>query len=288
MAYHFVYKTTNLATGKFYLGKHTTEVLDDGYLGSGVAITSAIKKYGKQNFRRDILVLCETEAEALEVERHCVSLRLGDPMCYNLVPGGKGFTTETATQASMAAQQSGWYGFKSMTKERLSEISQKGRVTAGIKLREQKLGMFGWTFEERSSWTSGRDADTKWITNGVDDIRIKIEDPIPEGFYAGRSIDGFKGRIGMNCWTDGKVNVFSELPPSPEFTQGMVKTTPTAKLPWWNNGKINKRTVNQPGDEFVPGRMEWTSKTVTCPHCAKIGGETAMKRHHFDHCKLRK
>ena len=43
---HFVYETTNSTNGKIYRGIHSFdgEFADSGYLGSGVAITHAIKK----------------------------------------------------------------------------------------------------------------------------------------------------------------------------------------------------------------------------------------------------
>ena len=42
--YHFIYKTTNLLSGKYYIGMHSTDNLDDGYLGSGYRLRLAIKK----------------------------------------------------------------------------------------------------------------------------------------------------------------------------------------------------------------------------------------------------
>lgn len=36
--YNFVYKTTNNINGRYYVGVHTTDKLNDGYLGSGNAI----------------------------------------------------------------------------------------------------------------------------------------------------------------------------------------------------------------------------------------------------------
>lgn len=61
----FVYKTTNLINGKIYIGQHTTENIDDGYLGSGVILQKAFKKYGKENFKREVLKMVDGSKEDL-------------------------------------------------------------------------------------------------------------------------------------------------------------------------------------------------------------------------------
>ena len=89
--YHFVYKTINLINGKWYIGKHSTYNLDDGYLGSSKHLKHAIKLYGRDNFIREILLFCDNEEEAYEKESELVTMEVvHNPMTYNKMPGGKG------------------------------------------------------------------------------------------------------------------------------------------------------------------------------------------------------
>ena len=60
---YIIYKTTNLLNNKFYIGKHQCLTLEDGYLGSGRALKEAVAKYGKENFKREILFIFNDEAD---------------------------------------------------------------------------------------------------------------------------------------------------------------------------------------------------------------------------------
>lgn len=92
--FYFVYETTDLTNGRFYIGKHETDNLNDGYLGSGEWIVAAIKKRGKEKFKRKILCFCTNNEEAYTKERELVSGVIEDKKCTNLIEGGNGFTSD--------------------------------------------------------------------------------------------------------------------------------------------------------------------------------------------------
>ena len=69
---YYVYRITNKINGKFYIGVHKTEDFEDDYMGSGVAIRSAIEKYGIENFDKTMLYCYDNKKEAYEMEKQLV------------------------------------------------------------------------------------------------------------------------------------------------------------------------------------------------------------------------
>lgn len=89
--FNYFYKTTNLINERFYYGVHASNSLNDNYLGSGKLILKAIKKYGRKNFKKEILHEFEDFQKALEFESKFITREiLQNPLCYNINPGGKG------------------------------------------------------------------------------------------------------------------------------------------------------------------------------------------------------
>jgi len=87
--HYIIYETTNLINGKLYRGCHQTETLDDGYLGSGGAFTNAVKKYGKENFIRTVLLHCNSLDDMIQKESQYVDEQwVNDRNNYNLQTGG--------------------------------------------------------------------------------------------------------------------------------------------------------------------------------------------------------
>ena len=112
--YYFIYKTTNKINGKYYIGMNKTKNIDDGYLGSGKYFRDALKKYGEENFEREILEYCNSDEEMHNAEaRYITEDIVNDKNSYNLKLGGEG----------------GWdYCTKRLKEKRLDEDFRKSCV----------------------------------------------------------------------------------------------------------------------------------------------------------------
>lgn len=88
---YYIYLTTNLINNKKYIGKHKGE-LDDNYLGSGNLLLEAITKYGKENFKKEILYISNSEEENCQKEKEYIEKynAVEDRNFYNIAEGGKG------------------------------------------------------------------------------------------------------------------------------------------------------------------------------------------------------
>lgn len=100
-----IYKITNTINSKVYIGMSTKD--NDSYFGSGVIISKAIKKYGKEHFIKEIIETCENIEQLQIREQYWINYykSILNNNCYNVHEGGKG---------------GNWK--KWMTKERLDEV----------------------------------------------------------------------------------------------------------------------------------------------------------------------
>ena len=92
--YHYIYKTTCIITGKYYVGMHSSDSLNDNYLGSGKLLNFSIRKYGNKNHKREILEILECRNQLKDREKEIVNEELlSDPLNINLAYGGEGGDT---------------------------------------------------------------------------------------------------------------------------------------------------------------------------------------------------
>jgi len=138
-----VYKIINNLNNKIYVGVHKTENPYDSYMGSGQAIKNAVKKYGKENFTKEILYITENIKEAYDLEKK-LTVDFNSNKNYNMKLGGiGGFTKENSWKGHIARSKLGGaacrdkkVGAHALTKEQLSENGRKG----GLKNKGRKKG----------------------------------------------------------------------------------------------------------------------------------------------------
>lgn len=88
--HYIIYKITNQVNGKYYIGRHATKDVNDSYMGSGIGIKNAIKKYGLENFTKEIIATADSADALWNLEKEIVNKDVvKDVMSYNNAYGGK-------------------------------------------------------------------------------------------------------------------------------------------------------------------------------------------------------
>lgn len=88
--YNYIYLITNNINGKIYIGKHSTDDLNDDYMGSGKILYKAKQKYGLENFTKEYLAFSDTEEKLNWLEKFYIKKYNAKETGYNLTDGGDG------------------------------------------------------------------------------------------------------------------------------------------------------------------------------------------------------
>jgi len=247
--YYTIYKTTNLINGKYYIGKHQTKDLNDGYFGSGHLIKRAIDKYGIENFTKEILFVFDNEQEMNDKEKELVVV---SEETYNLCPGGKGGfgyinRNLSKDKRSERSKKSWKTSYQKHGQNLIDDRREKIKKANSIRIQNIKSGelvicpqnqkgannnMFGKSHSPETKTKMSKahileknsQFGTMWVTDGKTNIKINKNSPIPLEFYVGRTISGRK----------------------------------TEKIIWGNDGNVNKRFGKNEvmPDSFVPGMLK--------------------------------
>lgn len=208
--FYTIYKITNKIDKKIYIGKHQTKDLNDVYMGSGKRLKRAQEKYGIENFEKEILFQFDSESDMNAKEAELVT----EEFClredtYNLCPGGNGgfgYINSNNLAVNLREQwknnretmiknsiRSGKIGGTKVVKDRLSKGLNPwginpGDAFKGKKHSEEWKQRQSLIMKEKSLGTNNSQYGSMWITDGIQNKKIKKEDFIPEGWYRGRKI----------------------------------------------------------------------------------------------------
>lgn len=212
----YIYKTTNLINGKMYIGKHKAITFEpEKYKGSGTILLRAFSKYGKENFKCELIEWCETEDDLNIREKYWINYfncQFNDNY-YNLASGGEGGIgrdidnpnsywsdpvkrehAKKETKKSLkkyydnhpnahAGKNNPMYGKKASDETR-QKLSTAFKNSLGVQNSPRFKGHHHTTEskEKISAWSK-----TKiWINNGEVSKYIYDINDIPDGFVLGR------------------------------------------------------------------------------------------------------
>lgn len=201
----YIYRITNLINKKTYIGQHTVRegrtITSDTYWGSGKLITASRKKYGKENFKKEILISGEftkDEINTLEIEYISKERSIGKAE-YNISDGGESpflnadFAKYAASKTDYSKVSKSLKDFHKNNEEFVKERAQK---IADIKKSKgysfKTKGTTGYKFSDESKKKMSElkkkgelnsSFGTHWFTNG--EINVKAKE-CPPGFRKGR------------------------------------------------------------------------------------------------------
>lgn len=130
-----------MINNKYYIGRHSTNNLNDKYMGSGKGIKNAILKYGIQNFKKEFLATTNNIIDLWKLESFFVNQKVvDDKMSYNTALGGKNWlyelqknnTQKFKDHQSMAGKK----GAVETKSYRTKEWHKKGGIVSRFQINE--------------------------------------------------------------------------------------------------------------------------------------------------------
>ena len=219
---YYIYRITNLINGKTYIGQHKYKKLDDNYMGSGVYLAQAKKKYGIENFKKEILYSrIQYRETADDMERFAIAKeRAIGKAEYNIASGGNG--------GSWKGRQSGMKG-KHLSEESRKKISKANKGHSVSEKTRKKIALAN-TGKHPTEETRKKLSETHKKKHPTEKTRKKMSEANKgknNGFYGKKHSDDTKKKLS-------------------ELHKGRH---------WYNNGEISVMCFECP-DGFVPGRLK--------------------------------
>ena len=146
-SFGYIYKVTNTLNGRIYIGQKQGSI-NPSYLGSGIAISKAVQKYGKEFFRLEIISFATTKPmlDGLEMKLIYEYRQVfGKEFLYNITDGGDGFRGERTPEIieKMKTSLGKKHSQERIEKIRQSVIKSKAKGMPDEERRNLSLRMRG-------------------------------------------------------------------------------------------------------------------------------------------------
>jgi len=160
----YIYKTTNIINNKIYIGQHRNKKDEkDNYIGSGTILKKSIKKYGIENFKKEIIEECSDYKQLCEKEVYWINFynSIDKTIGYNISSGGNQYNPES------------WEKFRNDTDRYNKWIEKMKSVTSG-----ENNPMYGveYTEERRQKYIKTRKENYHKHKYSTEEYRKKISD----------------------------------------------------------------------------------------------------------------
>jgi hypothetical protein len=204
---HYLYKTTCLVTGRYYIGMHSTNNLEDGYMGSGKRLRYSLRKHGVDNHKKEILEFFETRELLIEAEKRVITDdMIADVNCMNIMSGGTGGFISVEQQRHRSSCGGKAHAMKMMLDEDYrNKVIERNKLSLLKHLKSGKHNFKTFSGKKHSETTKEKISKTKlkqgigetnsqygtcWITKDGVNKKIKKEDLdtfIQDGWVKGRN-----------------------------------------------------------------------------------------------------
>lgn len=287
MSYGIIYKITNTVNGNFYIGQTVNSIdkrwwyhVKDSKRGKPWSICKAIKKYGPENFTRELLAEASTrdELDALEI-KYISELK---PK-YNMNKGGRGSgspTQEVRDKISIAG------------KNRVFTDEHKANISKSLLGREVKPV----TRDKLSLMFKGKRLRIRPISpEEIEALVLRNKNRVKKPPKSPTELD----LLMMGMSRNEKISYRAKLDPTRSERMKGEKNPMYGKV----RSDEEKQTLS---DKMIGDKNPYYGKKhseeslkkmreahanrpqVICPHCNKTGIVSNMKRWHLDKCKEKK
>jgi len=262
---HFIYKTIH-KNGKYYIGRHSTDNIDDGYIGSG-RWPKSIKD--KSSIIREILEYTVDEESLIALEQQYLIEHYGKPNCMNMSNTSTGAPTGDANPM------------------RRTEVVDKFK------------GKNHWSHKDPEKYREKFAGDAHWMNRDPEAKQEFLDNhPNKDGRNAKKAMANgnhinltnnpsiWRSEQGIHHWQNGK---------SPNAGGKLNKKLIEQGTHNFLGSELNAKRIKEGTHNFLGGDSnqrrlaEGTHPSQikkTCEHCGKTASVSMYARWHGDHCKL--